>query len=404
MFCELFDMAWSAPEEQAAARTILMLNALRENPCELSATHAVASDLILDDCATDPHFRALVEARRIRFRLRPNGESIRQSLIASLRDHTYRMDSWRGIWPEAESGDWKMAADLREAAVAVLQGDKARTGHDGLDKRLDNADALLRSIEKAGYTVPELPHAELFARLVRNSRRFIRSEFVPVGELLENIVTDLTAANTRIDRSSLYTAIEKAPQGYEKLAKGVVDSLKSRAVAYSLDENLLSMERAALVTGAHSSDEHAQDADIDIIGSDKVKDVEALALEWKDVHQVSKLALGDRPTATDVEIAREKIVAILSERRFAAPSRNVGAVVSKGASAAAAAGTGYLVLSLTGALSAVAVATLNAVAVALGAMAVAAVAHHSAEVVKAQYKADTERKLGFWLGATAIKA
>lgn len=400
-FCELLDMTWNTAPDRAAARAILMLRTLMQEPCELSAAHAISSDLILDDCVPDDYFRRLVEAGRIRFRLRPNGSSAEQALIEGFENPAYRMDSWPGVWPTPESTDWTTARELREAAVAVLKGRTKRTSHPALDARLHNAQALFASLKCANYGKRESRHGGFFADLVRNSRKYVNRQFSGVSAILTDSAAELDRRGIQIDRSTMYTEIERrADVLVEPVAKGVIDNFKNVAVATSLDEKLLSVDRPALNRGGFAAVSNAKraHADVKIIDSSKVVDFERLAFSWQDVHKAMELSLGRSPSSADMGIVRDRLVDCLVTKRFAARSREINVVVTKGLPAVAV-GTGvgsWFLTTLSGELGKTVTAALLSILAITGFVVADKMANRSVETLKKKYRAEAKKEIALW--------
>lgn len=245
-YAELLDTARILPEELRAAKTVLMLAALRPEPCELTSVHAFNSKLLLDEC-DDGAFYDLVIHGRIRFRWTAGEDgqlrSPRKEFCERLGVEPYFYYAWPEIVEPGGSERQAMRQDVCDLVRRIILGDPASTGISSLDSRVSTAKELFAAIEQSRYEKPELQRRTVF----RKSLLAAVSDIPTTEEyhVLRSVSSEL-AANGEIDgRSRAWRAIESKQLSAEQeaQAKDVVDAAYSRSVAHSLQANLLSSRR-----------------------------------------------------------------------------------------------------------------------------------------------------------------
>lgn len=241
LFAEVFDTTRIAPEELAAAKTILMLGALQPDPCSLASVHAINSCFILNECR-EPEFYSLVIKGRIRFHRRTsdgNPESPREELIRRMGIEPYFCYAWPETFhPSTHQPELRLCADVRRR----LSGKKVYFSDDALRSRIEGALELFSAIEQAP-PFQEHPRTNSFHTSLGAAVEDIPKdeEHAGVRQLVGQLASDARASR----RSSTYQMIDDAAfdAGTKQRAKDVVDACYNSAVAHSLGAQFLSSRR-----------------------------------------------------------------------------------------------------------------------------------------------------------------
>lgn len=241
LFAEVFDTTRVAPAEIAAAQTILMVGALKPEPCELASIHAINSKFILDECRSDVFYR-LVREGRVRFRRRRNElgliESPREDLIRRMGQERY----FNLAWPETFDSDSGTILQGRCAdVVKALKNQRVYFNCDSLQSRVEAAKELFAAID-ASPVYEEKPRP-VFRDTVLAAIPRIPSgpDYVGLRELIQSIV----ASGRIAGRSQAYFEIEKShePDRTKELARDFFDECYNRDVARSLEAEFFSSRR-----------------------------------------------------------------------------------------------------------------------------------------------------------------
>src|SRR5882672_4040311 len=145
-YCDLFDTARRTGRERAVARTLLQLRTV-VGPVDLTAIHAANSEFILDDCASDENFLALVAEGRIRFRRRHDGMTARDWLTRYLN----REDAW-SIWGNSMDEHQDVLATIRDTKRALTTNGRRRVL---LENRIERANRLWSAYDASRAPVEE---------------------------------------------------------------------------------------------------------------------------------------------------------------------------------------------------------------------------------------------------------
>ena len=269
-YCEALDTAKIAPLEMATAKTVLQLRAMCRAPVRLSWIHACVSKTILDECISDNEadaFLSLVRRGRVQFCRDVDKRPHRESLIAGLRNPTFRED---GAWPEVYWAE-------RNYALAAVEGKKhkkdlrlagaiadalAKNGSSGiLDRplaaRIERACALFSAIECAEDPTKhkgisplrgpliETAHAtawadDLKALQLRLQSRSSSTNQAILGELNE-VLKDETALQRR---SATFTAIDlRDPGPLRESVREMINGVYSNRLAKAVGQQFMSLSR-----------------------------------------------------------------------------------------------------------------------------------------------------------------
>jgi hypothetical protein len=329
-YSELLDTHWSSAEDRAVAKTVLMLRSMSPLPCELTTSHAFSCHVIFEDCATDDTFLWLVKNRQIRFRLRPDGLGPRGALVAALENENYRLDSWPEIWPNKQTGSWSEARELRADSLRVLrdprnpQEIKDWTANDDVNKRLKSLLELFSAQEKSQYVVKEHPRAQVFHDRLATAFTRVPIDYPEVKELVRKV----GRLGIR-DRSAAYIELEKEDgklADHVDAAKGVVDTVLNEALAASLDQKLLSIDREIPLALGIRKKSQPQRTGVSVryvagTTPEEEHDLSHLAITWTDVMDTAIFyKTSNDPGQLEARMRFEKLAKILSERNVAAPA------------------------------------------------------------------------------------
>ncbi|KPH00928.1 hypothetical protein AEQ67_06335 [Pseudomonas sp. RIT-PI-q] len=333
-YSELLDTGYLPACDKGAAKAVLMLRALYEQPTDLTTSHAFSSELI-EQCATDIDFRRLVRDQRIRFRLRPGtplgmspGDAVKHAMIAAMDDNQYRFENWPELLPDPRTGAMTAAREKRDYIIAVLNHKKPpQPIYPVIDKRLDVLNELFRSIEHSKCTVMEDPRAAAFQEELLEVHLHVPASHPEVKELLRKI-----GSMQLKSRSEAYNAIDREDSllgEFAADAKSVVDSVLNKTLASSLGQRLLCIERRVPLMRSFISKEHAVGTSITVVdlaedradekldrdAAARMKAVVDMKITWADV----RIATNDFRVLVhpdDVAEARKKLATAIVEKRF----------------------------------------------------------------------------------------
>jgi len=307
LFSSLLDTGSKRGVDLELARALLQVLTLSANGAELTALHAINSSLILDVCAPDSAFRALVEKGAIRFRRRYDGMVPIQLLEHMLSASSY---VFLGAWPELID-----QTDQRHAAAALLRKETPSTGDVGIDARMDRVRSLLGSIEVAdrrfGPAPTEVPYRMPYQTLFEERiQRAFQNEPGPVSIFLNEFVSNGYGHRTRTD---LYREIrQRAPDAATQTgATEFADAISNVLVAQSLEAPLHTGCTNVLTRFAHTG--VTSHGSIVALGLDDIADVRRLNLSWRNILAVAPVA--QRPLGpAEIDVAIEQLSGIYARR------------------------------------------------------------------------------------------
>lgn len=362
LFAEVFDTTRNQASDFAAAETVLMLGALRPEPCTLASVHAINSTLLLNRCCS-PQFYNLVIKGRIQFRCRRdkdgNRESPRQQLIQRMGDERY-FYAWPETRDEYEPGRFRNKPEVCEAVRRMLAGDSYKTGIPDLDARVARALELFSAIDQNHYAdggqasedCYEKPREWFFRTALEAVKRDVpeNEEHRELSELIEKLGADPGVSG----RSAAYDAIDKYTND-DKLvdaAKDIVDGVYNSSVAHSLGARFLSSSRKIRLGSRFHLTTQPREASIHYAEqpNDTSEVPKNCGISWQLIHEA--IPLTEKINKYESKDAAEKLAKVLAKdhvARFAQPIAK--GTLAMGASSVAAAASGVAVLTFGGAVA-----------------------------------------------------
>lgn len=284
-YSSLFDTGSKDALELQLAEALLRVHTLMEQGPTLTALHAINSTLILDRCASDPYFLALVEKGAVRFRARWNGVAPRE-LFKQMLSSTG--DVYLGAWGTQiiESQD-----ERRKLSARLNEGRETSGVSTEVDERLERLRRLLDAIDtstkncgplarEGSYTIP-------FKTLFEEKVRRTQQSADPCSGSLVGVLGDL--AREQIphgNRTDLYRAIDRRQCSEELKSdlKAFVDTTTNQLVAESLG---LRGHYHSAYRGVGSvfarEDEILERGDIVRVDGEEIKEFDDLKFEWRDI-------------------------------------------------------------------------------------------------------------------------